>query len=255
MQRHLARLGAGAAFGGAAALLVGTLLHPADADPNDAAAAFAEYAADSHWVASHLAQFVGLALLGAALVALAAAAGRGRAAAWARIAVAGAAASVAVAAALQAVDGVALRVAVERWAAAAGDARARAFEAAFAVRQIEVGLASLVSLLFGLTLLALGVAMRLGRRLPGWLAWLGLAGGLGLLAAGVAQAYTGFSAVAMALSMSASAVLLVWAVAAGVVMWRLPRGAIAGRAGARAGAAALTSASRPRARPASRAPR
>jgi hypothetical protein len=54
-----------------------------DADPNDLAAAFAEYADDSLWVGSHLGQLVGIALPGAALVALAGAVEDGRASDWA----------------------------------------------------------------------------------------------------------------------------------------------------------------------------
>src|SRR5262249_7223698 len=166
---HLARIGAAAAVIGAATLFISTLLHPMSADPNDAPAAFAEYAADRLWVASHLGQFVGVAILGVALVALAAAMEPGRAAAWARIGIVGTAASVAVAAGLQAVDGVALRMMVTRWMRADGDARARAFEGAFAVRQVEVGMASLLSVLFGLTISTFGVAMLSSRRFPKWL--------------------------------------------------------------------------------------
>src|SRR5437773_6188049 len=67
---YLARLGAAAAIVGAPVLLIATLVHPMSADPNDAAAAFVEYAADPIWIASHLGQFAGVALLGVALVAL-----------------------------------------------------------------------------------------------------------------------------------------------------------------------------------------
>jgi hypothetical protein len=221
-QRCLARLGAVAALGGAALLLVATLLHPLGSDPNDPHAAFAEYAADTRWVWSHLGQFAGLALLGMALVALAATLEPGRAAAWARIGATGAAATIALAAALQAVDGVALKVMVDRWAAATGDARALAYEAAFAVRQVEIGLASLLSVVSGLTLIAFGVALILSHRYPRWLGGLGLLGGLGMTAAGVAQASTGFSGPAMTLSMAASSALLVWAVLAGALLWRVP---------------------------------
>jgi len=45
--------------------------------------------------------------------------------------------------------------------------------------------------------------------------------GLGMVAAGAAQAATGFSALAMTLSMAASSVLLIWIILAGVLMWRL----------------------------------
>ena len=75
----LARLGAVAAVVGAVIFFVSGLLHPASADPNDLPAAFAEYAASSHWVGIHLAQFVGAALAVIALVALAATLERRRA--------------------------------------------------------------------------------------------------------------------------------------------------------------------------------
>jgi hypothetical protein len=223
-QSVLARVGAVAAGSGAAILFAATLLHPMRADPSDPAAAFAEYAADSLWVASHLGQFLGVAVLGVALVALAGVMEAGRPAAWARIGTFGTAASVAMAAALQAVDGVALKVMVDRWMDASGEARARAFEGAFAVRQVEIGMASLLSVLFGLTIVVFGIAMLVGRRFPAWLGWLGVLGGLGTLAAGIAQAYTGFSALAMMLGMPANALLLLWAAAVGVFLWRLAPG-------------------------------
>src|SRR5215468_8177632 len=200
-QQHLARIGAAAAIGGAILLFVATLLHPMSADPNDPPAAFAEYAADHLWVASHLGQFLGIAILGVALVALAATLEAGRPAAWARIGVVGTTASVAAAAALQAVDGVALKVMVDRWAQASGDARQLALEAAFAVRQIETGLASLLSVLFGLTISVFAISMLSSQRFPLWLGGLGLVGALGTAAAGIAQAYTGFSELSMDLSM------------------------------------------------------
>ncbi len=221
--QSLARLGAAAALVGAVLLFVSTLLHPATSDPNDPPAAFAEYAADSLWVGSHLGQFMGFAVLGMALVALAATLESGRAAVWTRIGLAGTAASIAVAAALQAVDGVALKVMVDRWAAATGEARALAYEGAFAVRQIEVGLASLLSVLFGLTLGVFSLAILASSRYPTWLGWIGLLGGLGTVAAGAAQASTGFSGLAMTLSMLTSSVLLIWAILAGILMWRLAR--------------------------------
>ena len=219
--QSLARLGSIAAVAGAILLFVSTLLHPLDSDPNNPPAAFAEYAADSLWVWSHLGQFLGVALLGIALVALATTFKPGRAAAWGHAGHVGAAAIIAVAAALQAVDGVALKVMVDRWAASTGEARVFAFEAAFAVRQIEIGLASLLSLLSGLTLIVFGISLVLSPRYPLWMGWLGLLGGLGLVATGAAQASTGFSDLAMTLSMLASSVFLIWAMLVGILMWRL----------------------------------
>lgn len=218
---YLTRVGAVAAFSGAPTLLIATLLHPLDADPNDPRAAFEEYAADSLWVASHLGQFIGVVLLAVALLALAEAANTNKARTWARVGLLGTAACVAVAAALQAVDGVALKVVVNRWAQAAGDEQLRSFEAAFAVRQVEIGLASLLSLLFGLTVSAYGASLLLSAHVWKGLGWLGLAGGLSSAGAGVAQAYTGFSAAAMVLSMGASSFVLLWVMLVGVFLWRL----------------------------------
>ena len=223
-ESNWARVGAVAAVIGALVLFVATLLHPLGADPNDPIAAFTEYAADRLWIASHLGQFLGLCLIGAALVGLTHTLGEGPARALARVVLAGTAVSVATSAALQAVDGIALKAMVDRWAATAPSERQMVFEAAFAVRQIEIGLASLFSLLLGLTVAVSGIALVSDGRYPAWLGWLGVAGGLEAVAAGVAQAYTGFSGVAMAISMPASTLLLVWIVVVGVFLWR--RGAV-----------------------------
>jgi hypothetical protein len=219
--QSLARFGSVASFVGAFLLFVSTLLHPSESDPNIPTAAFAEYAANSIWVWSHLGQFAGVIGIGMSLVAIAATFESGRAAAWARIGLIGTAAAIAVAAALQAVDGVALKVIVDRWAIATGDTRAIVFEAAFSVRQIEIGLASLFSILTGFTLFAFGLAILFSARYPIWLGWIGLLNGLGMVMSGSAQASTGFSGLSMILSMSTSVVLLVWIVAVGIFMWRL----------------------------------
>ena len=57
-QTSLNRIGAVGANTGAILLFIATSLPPLQADPNDPAAAFAEYAADDLWVATHLGQFI-----------------------------------------------------------------------------------------------------------------------------------------------------------------------------------------------------
>ena len=215
----LARLGAVAFFVGAVLLIASTAMHPLDSDPADAPAAFAEYAADPNYVWTHIGQFAGFFGLGMGMVAFSATFEPGRAAAWARIGSAGAVASIAMAAALQAVDGVALKGMVDRWAAATGEARTPAFEAAFALRQIEIGLASFLSVLFGQTLVAFGVAVLQSDCHPVWLGAVGLLNGLGMSAAGAAQASMGFSGLAMTFSMLSNSVFLVWAILVGIRMW------------------------------------
>ena len=174
--RNLLRIGGAAAVVGAILLFIGTFLHPAQADPNDALAAFQEYAADDLWVASHLTQFFGFALIVAGLVALSRSLSTGVTAGLARLAVAGAVASRALVAVLQAVDGVALKVMVDSWVNAPPADKAVAFQAAFAVRQIEIGVASLVSLVFGITVVLYGLAVALSHTYPKWLGWLAVIG-------------------------------------------------------------------------------
>jgi hypothetical protein len=217
----LARIGAVAALVGAVLFFLSGLLHPSTSAPSDLPAAFAEYARSSYWVAIHLGQFVGVALMGIALVALGATLESGRPAAWARIGLAGVAASIAVYAANQAVDGVSNHVMVHRLAAATGETRALVFEAAFAVRQIEVGLTSYFSLLFGATLVTFGLAMLLSARYPNWLAAVGLLGGLGAVVIGLEQSSNGFSDLALNLFMILGVVDLIWVSLTGVFMWRL----------------------------------
>jgi hypothetical protein len=211
------RIAAVCAFAGAALLALGTVLHPGDADPNNAAAAFAEYAASRQWIAIHLIQFAGVAAMIAALLVL----GRQlEASALPRLAAGGAVASLALAAALQAVDGIALKVMVDAWAAAPAAEKNAAFRAAFAVRQIEIGFASLSSIMFGATAALFGAALLNSRVFSPWLCWLGIAAGLGLAAAGLAIAYTGFSDLEMLILMPASLLLLAWMAGLGVMMWR-----------------------------------
>ena len=217
--RSESRVGATCAVVGSALLFVGTYLHPREADPNEAVAAFTEYAADRLWVASHLMQLAGVALMVAALLFLAhqleAASGTG----WSRVAAGGAIASLAVTTALQAVDGIALKVMVDAWAVAPASQKEGAFHAAFAVRQVEIGLASMLSLLFGLTVTVYGLALLVDHTYPKWVGGLAIVGGVPMAVAGVVMAYTGFSGLAMAINMPAGFILLGWMLTLGVCMW------------------------------------
>lgn len=216
------RFTASAAISGALLLFVGTYLHPMDADPNVALAAFTEYAADRHWVASHLLQLSGFAVMVAALILISRRMAGGPADAAATLGTVGAVASLALAGALQAVDGVALKAMVNAWAAAPERGKEVLFHAAFAVRQIETGLASILSLLFGLTVSIYGIALLTDPRFPKWSGFLALAGGVPTAIAGIIMASTGFSGIAMAVSMSSASLLLCWMVALGISVWRKP---------------------------------
>ncbi len=159
--------------------------------------------------------------MGLALVALAATVEPGRAAAWARLGRAGMIASIALYAATQAVDGVANHVMVHRLADATGDVRVLVYEAAFAVRQIEVGLTSYFCLMFGATLGVFGLALVRSTRYPTWLGVIGVVSGLGTVVTGWEQGANGFSDLALNLFMVVGSVGLIWVILAGICMWRL----------------------------------
>ena len=144
----------------------------------------------------------------------------GSGAAWAGVAAGGAIASLAVTVALQAVDGIALKLMVDAWTAAPAAQKEGVFHAAFAVRQIEIGLASMVSLSMGLTAAMYGEALLVDQTYPKWVGGLALIGGVPTMVAGVVIAYTGFSGLAMAINMPANFLLLVWMLTLGVLMWR-----------------------------------
>jgi hypothetical protein len=205
---------------GAGFLIVGTMLHPMQADPSLAVAAFEEYAADQHWVTTHLMQLAGVGGMVGSLVLLARRLELGPAAPWTSLGRAMGVAGIAVTAALQAVDGIALKVMVDRWAAASEPEKAVLFAVSFGVRQIEIGLAGMSCLLLGLTAAMFGMALVIDGCLPKWTGFLGVVGGIATVASGVVICYTGFSDLAMAINMPAFTVLMAWMIALGILGWK-----------------------------------
>jgi hypothetical protein len=208
---------------GIAALVVGTVLHPGHENPNDALKAFAEYAADRSWLASHVIQLGGMvAMLLGMLAVLAqnrAAAAQGREGSLLPH-TALVAASIALAGALQAVDGVALKLMVDRWASASGAQKDLLFSAALAIRFVEIGLASITSLVTGLTVIAVSYSFWSSRVGGGFLAFFGAAGGLGLVASAIAMGAGGFTGLSMTLGMPARIALMIWVAAHALIHWK-----------------------------------
>lgn len=201
---------------GAAALATGTVLHPAQANPQISVDAFTEYAATgrAEWVVSHVLQLAGVVAMFTAVVILA---GLTLGGAWTRVITALSGASMAVAAVLQAVDGVALKATVDLWTAAAPDGKAALFDAALAVRQVEIGLDAILALISGTAILGYACAT-LAR--PGlWvrvLAVLALAAGVAFLVDGWLLAVDGYSDRAMMATTVSGLLTLVWMVPLGV---------------------------------------
>ena len=212
------KIGAACAFIGCVLIGIGTSMHPMQADPGDAVAAFTEYAADQHWIIGHLVQFTGIALVLGFMLILSR---QVRASSGMRqVATGGATASLAVAAVLQAVDGVALKKLVDAWAAAAEAEKPVALAATFAARQIELGLASLLSIVFGATCVLFGLLLHGDGRYPRWIGGAAFAGGAGFAAGGLALARGGFSDTVINIQMPASLMVLAFVVGVAALHWR-----------------------------------
>jgi hypothetical protein len=210
-------------------LLVGQLLYivitqfHADGDANNHPAVFAEYASSGIWTAVHVGQFAATAILLAGLFALFFALGKedGPARWAARFGAASAVVTLALYGVVMAVDGVALKQAVNAWASAPEAEKAARFASAEAVRWIEWGARSYENFALGLALL-LGAA---AARRTAWAPWptaylMGLSGLIYLVQGWVAGA-DGFTRTHDVLIVLAWVVNLVWMIWLVVVAWRV----------------------------------
>jgi len=202
-------------------LVVAEYFHPAKEDPMDNHAVFMEYAHSSIWTADHLAEYFGFLLLLGGLVALyySVSARRGAGAGLAPFGLAAAVTTAASFTVLQAVDGVALKRAVDAWASAPAPQKAAAFAAAEAVRWIEIAMNSFSFFLAGLTLFIFGVAIALGSVYPRWVGLVAALSGAAFMYDGVVVvAYEGF--VPSIIKVVGLLLLAVWAFIMGFLMWR-----------------------------------
>jgi hypothetical protein len=219
----LLRLGAALGVVGVVLQVVTDRLHPHHVDPNQSASVFREYAHSEHWTAVHLGQFLGTFLIVLALVALARALSRQSGFAGALAVLGGVTAVIvgAVFAIQMAVDGVALKAAIDSWVGAVtpGD-QSSAFHVAESVRWTEKGLSGLFQTVNGATLLSLGLSIALGRYFPRWLGGVGIVAGVAFVAGGVSTAHTGFSAASGTFLLPATLLLAVFLLGVFTSMWR-----------------------------------
>lgn len=214
---HFSRVGGYAALTGIVFIIAATALQSTRAHPAEAAAVFAEYARDDFRVIKHLLQMFGFLLVGTGCLALSWRLRAGRAGVWAMLAGASVLVCLALGVVQMAVEGIALTFMVDHLAAAPRAAQTAVFEATFAVRQVEVGLDSLLGMLFGLTVVLYGIAI-LVRGVAVWLAVLGMVGGLCAIASSLVQAHTGYSDIAMATGMFSNLIVTIWVIGVGVVL-------------------------------------
>jgi Domain of unknown function (DUF4386) len=206
------------------ALVVGAF-HPGREDPNNHPAVFAEYAASTGWTAVHLGQFAGMALVSAGLLALFVALDpRAPRPGWASgFGAVAAVAALALYGVLQAVDGVALKQAVDAWARAPEADKAARFATAEAVRWLEWAVRSYHSFLFGLALVLLAAALAGTPRVPRPLGYLMGLSGVAYLVQGWVLGAEGFSAANTAPQLLGYLLTVAWSLWLLVVAWRMPR--------------------------------
>lgn len=165
--------------GGAGLAVVGGLLHPHEVTPNAHAAVFAEYARSTDWLWVHDLQFLSGGLVVAGLLVLGRALhGVGATPALVRIGEAAAAATGALIAVNMAVDGIALKRAVDAWNDALPEDRASRFAAAEAVRWLEWGVNSFFTILLGVSVLTFAAALLRRAHLGGRVRLAGVTGSL-----------------------------------------------------------------------------
>jgi uncharacterized membrane protein len=214
------RIGAVAFPLGIILLVVATAIHPSREHPMDNPAVFMEYAQSESWIAVHLAQwFAALLIIGGLLAVYYSIRTKAELGAEvARFAVVAAVLTADAFTMLQAVDGVALKWAVDTWASAPAEQKAAAFAAAEAVRWTEYALQSFSNILLGLTLILYGLAIALGTVYPRWLGGIAAGSGVAWIVHGLMVPYIGlFDSIPGGVAL---VLMFVWAFIMAFLMWR-----------------------------------
>ena len=220
VDRKLLRLSATLVFIGLLVFEVVSLLHPSGA--NDHKAAFTNYAASGDWAAIHLGEFVGMAVFLAGLLvlffALNVSQGTPRWVGFFGAIAAGV--TLALYAVRYAVDGVALKQAVDAWASAPAAEQATRFASAEALRWLEWGIASYQTFMLGLALLLLAIVIVWTARVPRPIGYLMGLSGLAWLVLGWVLGVEGFAPIGEVPSDAAQAFLYALTIWLLIVAWR-----------------------------------
>ena len=223
VDRRALRSAATLIFGGVVISLVAGLFHADAASANDHVASFTEYAKSDIWTGVHLGQFIGMALLAGGVIALLAALNvrQGALALTARFGALLAAVSLALYGVLQAVDGVALKHAVDAWASAAEPVKAMRFVSAEGIRWLEWGMRSYHGFLFGSALIISGVVILATGRISRTIGILMGLSGVAYLVQGWIIGAEGFAAANAVPTLFGIVLTVVWTVWLLISAWRL----------------------------------
>ena len=221
----LLRIGAVAAILGSLCAGVGNVLHPVT--PRDDPQGVALVIADSGtWTLIHVVIVVGIILMFAGLIGIRHSIDGGIAEALARLGVHMATIGVTIGLVTVILDGVGAKQLADQWAAAPESGKAIALSAVSANETINFALAGLFNLSFaGVPFFLLGLAVALGGGYPRWLGWVAVIAGVGSIAAGLVQAFTGEPTVtSLVLTIIGPTVISLWLLVMGVLMWRTAAG-------------------------------
>jgi hypothetical protein len=134
---------------------------------------------------------------------------------------------------LQAVDGIALKKAVDSWYAvppeASGEETAIAFQVAEGIRWIEIATNSLFRILQGAVGIIFGVAIAASATLSRWIGAFGVFAGVATIILGLSVAYVGFATVGSVEDTVLTWTYLPWVVILSIFMWRKTRAKIMSR--------------------------
>jgi len=233
LERPMLRMGSVAFLAGIVIFMISTIgFHAGTEDPMDNPAVFAAYAQSDPWIAAHIGQFAGIMLIYAggfvALHRLLLHSESGVASALAWFGLAATIITASTYAILQAVDGVAQKIATSSWyaippsssTAGSEEEKAIAFRVAEGIRWTEIGINSYFRMLQGTVGIIFGVAIVKSGLLRRWIGAVGIAVGAVSIAAGVITSYIGFSE---PVSNIWAVTLYLWIIILGIFMWRKTR--------------------------------
>jgi hypothetical protein len=233
VDRKLLRLSATLLFVGFLLWMLFNYFHALDENgklPNNHPVVFAAYAASGDWTAVHLGLFVGTAVFLAGLLALFFALDvRSGIPRWVGLFGAiSAGVTLALAGVAYAVDGVALKQAVDAWASAPAAEQATRFASAEAIRWLEWGTKSYWSFMFGLTLVLFAIVIVWTARVPRLIGALMGLSGLAYLGQGWVIGNEGFTSTDVALAIAGFLLLTAWSIGLLIVAWRRKESVLAG---------------------------
>jgi hypothetical protein len=223
-ERPLLRIGSIAFLTGLAIFIISSAFHAGREDPTNHLRVFTEYANSPPWIAAHIGQFVGdILIFAGGFVALFRLLAQSESMTvsvlvWIGFAIAIIAASTL--SILQAVDGIALKRAVDSWVVAPAEEKMAAFRVTEGIRWTEIGTNSIYRILQGTLAIVFGVTITFSIIVGRWIGAIGMFAGALTIAAGIEVAYVGFASINTGLGLYSKIIYYMWIAILGAFMWR-----------------------------------